>query len=120
MTQLSLRGVGRNICQRINTRFGIIRTCLGNGIVHPFSLLAANYNAGITQDLHVVRERRLGYIQFFQQFARTLLTRTEHLQHTNAVFIPKRLEHGNNVPCLQFICSPPIDIFLFHSMIQLI
>ena len=61
--------------------------------MHPLPLLAAQDNAGITQNLHVVGQGGLTDAHFLQQVAGTLLPVSKEVQNTNPVFIAECFEN---------------------------
>ena len=85
------------------------RSPLGaDAVVGPFTFLPAGDNPGLEQDLHVVRKPGLPAIEIFKQLARALFATAQHLEHTQAGFVTKSLEHT----CLALIIA-------FHTYLTL-
>ena len=59
----------------------------------PLALLTAGHQTGVTQNLHVVGEPRLGQIHGLQQDAGTLFPAAQLLQNGQALGVAQGLEH---------------------------
>lgn len=62
------------VCNSRKTCFGICCAFFGYGIVHPFAVFSADNNAGIAQNLHMMRQCRLRNLKRLQKLAGTLFT----------------------------------------------
>lgn len=82
-----------------------------DAVVHPFALLAAHDDAGITENLHMVGQSRLADAHFLQQTASTLLPSAEQVQNPDTVFIAEGLENQSNLSLVHG--TPPIDVYQY-------
>ena len=89
-----------NFCEFLQALHRYRRTLVRNGIVHPFALFTPDNHTGITEDFHMVRQRRLRYIDFLQQLTAAFLACCQQFKNTNTVFIAKRFENGS---CFLFV-----------------
>ena len=62
--------------------------------MRPFALFAAHNNIRIAEDLHVMRQRGLSYLQIIEQYTRTFLSALQEFQYPYTVFVAERLENS--------------------------
>ena len=65
-----------------------------DGIIHPYAYALTAHKPGLTQDLHMVRQRGLTDPQSLQQAAGTLLTLAQLLKDLYTVLVGQCPEHS--------------------------
>ena len=86
----------RDFLQQLDCLFTSLLT---DPIMGPLTIFPAAYNAGVTEDLHVIREGGLGHPHLLRQDAGALLAGVQQLQNPLPPFITEGLEY----PCPFFI-----------------
>lgn len=84
---------GRDIGQTIQVFLRNLNALGRNAVVHPLALLAAQDDAGIAENLHMVGQGWLTDAHFLQKTAGALLPAAEQFQDLKPVFIAKGLKH---------------------------
>lgn len=81
-------------------------------IVRPFPIFSRHNDPALAQDLHVVRECRLGNIQVFKNLTGTQLATAQHCKDFKARFVAQRFEYFRVFASIQV--SPRIDDYLYY------
>lgn len=86
-------------------RHGLRTSGCVQGIVGPFSLLAAGHYTGFAQYFHMIGQAGLGKLQLILELAGAELTTAKQFQNFQSVGVTKRLE---NPSLLLIYCLHPV------------
>ena len=89
-----------------------LNTLHGNAVVHPLALFAAQNDAGIAEDLHVVGQGGLADAQFLQKPTGAFFAAPKQLQNLQPVFIAECLENQRRLSRVHG--TPPIEVHQYY------